>query len=276
MAIQRVASKWAKTQVLLQNQQVSPYIPLTQKYTRATLGNMLENTPLVYIKPDRGTYGNGVMNVQRHGEPDAPAGEQPAEGPPCTGVEYTLRYGIRSETYANLDALHLAILRHTRGKFYIIQQGIVTLKYEERQFDLRILTQKTPYRNWETTGIIGRVAAKNMIITNYHGGGSVRLLNELLEGNVSPEEAPHLERKLYELGVATAQQLQTKFPGIKEIGLDVAIDEQLNPWILEVNTLPAIFPFKKFFKDKSIYRRIERYAINYGRLPGRSKRRGSY
>ena len=61
------------------------------------------------------------------------------------------------------------------------------------------------------------------------------------------------------------QRMQKSYPNLKEIGLDIAIDKSWNIWILEVNTKPALFPFKKFFKDPSIYKQVEKYANAYGR-----------
>lgn len=270
LTIQRVSSKWAKTKVLLQSRQLTRYIPLTRKYSRAALAEMLNERSLVYIKPDIGTYGNGVMSVERLHE--LKPQEQGSE--PASPEKYKLHYVTSSQEFSSLDDLHRAIRDRTQQKLYLLQHGIFKLKYRDRSFDLRVLTQKTPYGSWETTGIIGRVAAKNKIITNYHSGGSIRMLDEVLEEHATQERINLLEKELYELGVETAKQLQKEYPRLKEIGLDVAIDQNLIPWILEVNTLPAILPFKKFFKDKSIYRRIERYAIAYGRLssPGKGSR----
>ncbi|MWV46154.1 YheC/YheD family protein [Paenibacillus sp. HJL G12] len=273
MAIQRVSSKWAKTNVLLRNRQVARYIPITLKYSRAALGEMLDQRSLVYIKPDIGTYGNGVMCVERLHEVKKNI-EQDA--PDSISEHYRLHYVTSSEDYHSLNDLHGAIRSRTQQKTYLLQHGISKLKYRNRSFDLRVLTQKNPSGNWETTGIIGRVAAKNKIITNYHSGGSIQMLDEVLKEHASQEQINELEKELYNLGEKTAQQLQKDYPRLKEIGLDIALDTDLYPWILEVNTLPAIFPFKKFFKDKSVYRRIERYAIAYGRITvpakaGRSK-----
>ncbi|MNW57899.1 hypothetical protein D3C74_357320 [compost metagenome] len=66
------------------------------------------------------------------------------------------------------------------------------------------------------------------------------------------------------LGVLTAAGLARKYPNLKEIGIDIAIDQAIKLWILEVNTLPALFPFKTL-ENKDIYKKIRRYAVAYGR-----------
>ncbi|MCJ8013075.1 YheC/YheD family protein [Paenibacillus sp. KQZ6P-2] len=267
MAIQRVPSKWVKTKVLLHDSQITRYIPLTLKYSKATLGEMLNIHPLVYIKPDVGTYGNGVMCVDRlHEQSNIEQSNLEQDSEPVPQEHYRLHYETRSDDFNSLDDLHRAVHSRTGKKLYLIQQGIPKLKYMDRSFDLRVLTQKTPYGNWETTAIVARVAAINRIITNYHSGGTIKMLDEVLTEHAPKERIDTLEKELYELGEATAKQLQNDYPRLKEIGLDIAIGPELSLWILEVNTMPAILPFRNFFKDKSIYRRIQHYAIAYGRI----------
>lgn len=257
LAIQRIASKWEKTKVLRQNDQLLHYIPDTRKYSLEQLQDMLSTYDLVYIKPDHGTYGNGVMNAQKWSDEFPLEGEVP--------VQFKLRYGIQSELYATPEELHERILNKIGRKSYILQKGIHLLTYRRRSFDIRALVQITPRKNWETSGFIGRLAAEQKIVTNYHGGGTVLPIEELLGPHLKPKEFVKLYKEMKRLGVQTAVQLARKFPRLKEIGLDIAIDEQFHPWILEVNTLPALFPFK-MLQDKQVYKKIRQYAVAYGRL----------
>ncbi|MDO7906151.1 YheC/YheD family protein [Paenibacillus sp. JX-17] len=253
LPIQRVSSKWAKTQVMMANKRLSMFIPATQLYSRQALEELLLLHKTVYIKPDRGTYGNGVMNVSRDGDT-----------PDTTGI-YILRHGLTSKSCSSLDEVHTAITSKIKNRTFIAQQGISMLQYQGRPFDLRVLTQFSPQRHWETTGIIGRVAAAGKIITNYHGGGQVQTLRTLLKSYMTDWENGRMELWLNELGRDTARQLQKAYPRLKEIGLDIAIDEHYQTWILEVNTLPGIFGFN-WLPDKRIYQRIQRYAAAYGRF----------
>lgn len=263
MTVQRVPSKWAKTKVILKNPGLAPYIPATRLYSFDELKYMLETHTLVYVKPDRGTFGIGVMAVEQVDSED-PDSE--------SGKEYILRYETTTEHYKKLDSLHRTIKNLCQGKEYLIQQGIRMLRYHGRPFDLRVLAQKTPSGHWESTGIIGRVAAKQKIVTNHHNGGTSKHFSALMAEHMNESEAGNIRRELLTLGVNVAAQMQKHYPKLKEIGLDVAIDDRWNLWILEVNTRPALFPFKKFFKDPSIYRKVKYYADSYGRKQsGRKK-----
>ncbi|WP_221413080.1 YheC/YheD family protein, partial [Peribacillus simplex] len=90
---------------------------------------------------------------------------------------------------------------------YLIQQGIHLLRYQGRPFDLRVLTQRSPSGQWVSTGIIGRVAAKNKIITNHHSGGTVEHYKPLMLEHMTAEEAENIRRELHVLGVNVAGQL---------------------------------------------------------------------
>ncbi|WP_408893386.1 YheC/YheD family protein [Paenibacillus taichungensis] len=286
MSIQRVSSKWTKTAVLQRSRNVNGYIPVTRQYNRQTLERMTELFETNYIKPDRGTYGNGVMRVKTirinpHSiaddntsaipvDPLSPSeaevgAEISAEVPLTT---YELRYGTEEKHFHSLDELDLALTERIQNRDYIIQQGIPLMKHEGLPFDLRVLTQKNLQRNWETTGILGRVAAPGKIITNIHGGGRLATFNELVRPHFDQDRFQQLRSELYRLGIHTAVQLQRSFPRLKEIGIDIALDEDGRPWIIEVNTLPGIYAFG-LLPDKETYRKIKRYARAYGRLPSK-------
>jgi len=297
LSIQRVSSKWTKTVVLQRSRTVNEYIPVTRQYNRQTLERMTELFELNYIKPDHGTYGNGVMRVKTihsfiatstsdhsHAEEDiseeantplsSPLSESNSQDVETSSLQvtsYQLQYGTKQESYPSLEELHKALEERIQGHVYLIQQGIPLLKHEDLPFDLRVLTQKNLKNTWETTGILGRIAAPGKIITNIHGGGRLATFEELVMPHLHATGLQKLRSELYRLGVHTAVQLQKSFPRLKEIGIDIALDETGRPWILEVNTLPGIYAFG-LLPDKEAYRKIKRYAIAYGRLPSKKKK----
>ncbi|WP_042123055.1 YheC/YheD family protein [Paenibacillus sp. FSL R5-0345] len=277
MKIQRVPSKWAKTKVILQNQSLSLYVPDTRKYDLSVLKEMLVLYTMVYIKPDRGSFGIGVMRAeqrtvilspsQRKSEKNATTDNEEIEQQE-TQLLYILRYAKTAEVFFSPEELHEALQKRIQNRTYLIQKGIDLLRYQDRPFDLRVLAQKSPSGAWETTGMLGRVAAPQKIVTNYHNGGSIVSVNTLLKSHMNSSETLSTVNQLKSLGVQIAGQLETTYPGIKEIGLDIAMDQHMDMWLLEVNTLPSIVIFK-LFPDKSIYRRIHRYAVAYGRVKAR-------
>ncbi|MEK4354014.1 YheC/YheD family protein [Paenibacillus sp. FSL R5-0475] len=277
MKIQRVPSKWAKTKVILQNQSLSLYVPDTRKYDLNVLKEMLALYAMVYIKPDRGSFGIGVMRAEQRTVILSPSQQKTEMTVTANNEEreqqeaqvlYILRYAKTAEVFFSPEELHEALQKRIQNRTYLVQKGIDLLRHQDRPFDLRVLAQKTPSGAWETTGMLGRVAVPQKIVTNYHSGGSILSVNTLLKNHMNSSETLSTINQLKSLGVQIAGQLETTYPGIKEIGLDIAMDQHMDMWLLEVNTLPSIVVFK-LFPDKSIYRRIHRYAVAYGRVKAR-------
>jgi len=252
LAIKRVRSKLAKTEVLMRHAGLRELIPETRRLSRESLSDMLHRYGMIYVKPDKGTYGNGVIRVERKQD------------------GYLARIDTRSFRYGSIDSLYDGLQRLKRKGTYIAQRGIRLLKYKGRRFDIRVMVQKTPDGDWESTGIIGRLSHPRKIVTNYHSGGTPTAYSVLMSPHLDAARQKAYARQLRKLGVDTARQLQKRWPGVKEIGLDIAIDDSLKPWILEVNTAPDPFIFRKL-KDKSVFRKIWRYAVAYGKYRYRSR-----
>uniref|UniRef100_UPI000472A501 YheC/YheD family protein n=1 Tax=Paenibacillus sp. 1-18 TaxID=1333846 RepID=UPI000472A501 len=137
---QAVRSKWHKTQLLLRNQGIKPFIPDTRKYTKANLKSMLEKYGMVYVKPDRGTFGKGVMRVEQ--------GE---------GSRFAYQHEEKRLEFKNVEALYVSLSKKIGKKVYLIQKGIHLLRHQKRYFDIRVMVQRNAKGPWESTGIIGRL-----------------------------------------------------------------------------------------------------------------------
>jgi hypothetical protein len=232
------ATKRYVSKSLLTRQELSQNVPDTRWYSKKTLKSMLDRFKMVYIKPNNGTGGRGIMRVEKLEE----------------GYKYQFMTKLR--TFDTLADMTLSMEKQFDNDRYVIQQGIHLLRHNGRLFDLRVMVQKNNKGEWETTGMLGRIGHPKKIVTNVCRGGSVKSVEALLKNHV-PSISEYVKR-LNHMGSRTASQLNKTFPRITQLGLDIGIDRQLHPWILEANPRPAIYGFK-YLNDKSIYQKIVRY-----------------
>ena len=245
-----VGSKWKRTEALLGNSNLGRFVAPTEKLTEETLYVMLQHYGMVFVKPVIGMHGHGVMKVERlWGQ------EQP----------YAYQTGVIRKSFPTFAKLMTSLHGETGNKPYLVQRGIQLLKYKGRPFDLRVAAQLAPSGKWETTGMIGRVAHKGKIITNYHNGGSLMEVEKLLTPYATASELAHCIKRLKELGELSGTEMYKHFPKLKEIGLDIGVSSDLMPWIIEVNTSPDLFVFRHL-SDKSVFRKVRRYAKANGRM----------
>ncbi len=242
----RISDKWAKTNVLLGDKGLRAHVPHTRILSRSALSSMLQSYGMVYVKPVRGSLGKGVMRAEKE-----------ASG------SYAYQLGANRRSYAGFDAFYNAIKKDTGGRSYLVQRGIHLLKYEGRAFDLRIVVQKSPSGGYEATGTVARVAFPGKIVTNGSQGGTILPATQVLQPHAGFGQKEALIANVERIGVQTIKRLRTRYPGLVEIGLDIALDRQLRPWILEVNTTPDHCPFA-ILQDQTMLRRIIHYGKQYG------------
>jgi glutathione synthase/RimK-type ligase-like ATP-grasp enzyme len=242
---QYVGSKWSKTKVLLQNRFTKRFIPKTRKLNQSVMNAMLNEFKMIYLKPINGTYGKGVIRVEKHQE----SGK----------LTFHYQQGTEKKHFLTLPALYQTIMKNKMKRNYIAQQGIHLLKYNKRLFDLRIMVQRNLKGIWETTGIIGRVAHPKKIVTNYHSGGTPMSFKTIFKSYLSDEQINEYNQVLNKVGQDVAVTLSKKYPLLNMLGIDVGVDKELFPWIIEVNTNPDLYIFKKL-KNKKIFQKMYRYA----------------
>ncbi|NDI34128.1 YheC/YheD family protein [Chengkuizengella sediminis] len=242
-----VSSKWKKTLVLINNVHLKKYIPDTKKVSYESLNEMLEKHSVVYVKPSRGSSGKGVMKIQKKIQHEKTIYEIQNDLNINYFYTYTTLYNDLNEHIKKSERLH------------IVQKGIDMVKYNDRSADIRVMVQQNLQSGWEVTGFLGRLSHPKKVVTNISGGGTVCDIDELLDHVcTNKNEKETLIEELNMVGVETAKQMNKAFPNIKENGIDIALDQKLHPWILEVNTKPDIIPFT-LLKNKTIFEKILEY-----------------
>jgi glutathione synthase/RimK-type ligase-like ATP-grasp enzyme len=62
------ATKQNVSKSLLTHQELSQNVPDTRWYSKKTLKTMLDRYKMVYVKPNNGTGGRGIMRVEKLGD----------------------------------------------------------------------------------------------------------------------------------------------------------------------------------------------------------------
>lgn len=241
-----VKSKLIKTKIMLKHRKLAKLIPSTRLFSQGKLLAMLKRYGMVYVKPDNGSQGRGVLRVEKR------------------GAAYRYQSGVNILSFHSFQGMYQSIRQRTGSKCYVIQKGIHLLKYKGRPFDLRVMIQRNPAGRWEPTGTVGRVAHPRKAVTNGSQGGSICAADQLIKPFAGHIKTARLLQGINRIALLTAAQISRTYPAMNEFGLDIAIDRRLTPWILEVNTRPDPCPFTKL-KRKDAINKIIAYGKAYGR-----------
>ncbi len=240
------SSKWIKTKLLEGSAALVRHIPATRRLTSSSLGRMLSRHGMVYIKPVFGSCGVGVMRIER------------ARG------GWAVRDGAKRRVFASRADLFGWVRKRIGRKPYLVQRGIHVLRLRGRPIDYRVVVQKGRKNGWKVTGVAARVASPRKAVTNGSQGGSIYAARSLLRRTAGKKQAKKLLSRFGSMAHATAKRFERSYPRMKELGLDIAVDRRKRAWIIEVNTRPDPCPFTRL-DDRSMLRRIIRYARGYGR-----------
>ncbi|MFC5700157.1 YheC/YheD family protein [Cohnella faecalis] len=247
-ARKNVLSKWLKTKAILKDPKVRRVVPETHRMNEKSLREMLSRYSMVYIKPEAGTYGKGVMRVEQD------------------NGSYWYQKEEKKRAFDSFSSMYRSIVRNKRKRPYLVQKGIHLLKYKGRRFDIRVMVQRNRKLAWEMTGMIGRVAHPRKIVTNYHSGGKPTDVRTLLKAFASGEKLSSIEKNLSKTGYDAAIALSRTYPGLNMVGADIGLDNHLRPWIIELNTNPDPYIFRHL-ADKRIARKVLSYARALRRIP---------
>lgn len=237
--------KWDHYVELKNDRTIREHLPETMKLNESSLFSMLSRYGTVYVKPNRGAFGEGVMRVQKRGHEKQRF--------------FRVHKGIHQKTFESEDGLYAFVLVNKVRQDYLVQQGIDLLRWNKRPFDLRLMMSKQNDNRWLNEGFVGRVAHPKKIVTNIRSGGTAVSIDDLLAPYTNESGRSKAINRLNQLGTRVCERLEKNYPGIRLFGIDIGMDQDLKPWIIEVNTRPEKICWKCMNK---LYKKIrERSAL---------------
>ncbi|QMV42526.1 YheC/YheD family protein [Cohnella cholangitidis] len=243
--ITAVSSKWIKTKVLAGSSVLAAHVPETIRLTHSALNQSLNRYGMVYVKPETGSCGIGVMRIE------------------LSKKKWIVHSGVDRIPFSTYQAMFRWLRENMHGEKYLVQRGIRVLRHGGRPTDYRVMIQKDTRAGWKVTGMVARVAHPRKAVTNGSQGGSIFAAESMLQ-RTTGTKAARLLKTFNRLAYATARRFAEAYPGMQELGLDIAVDDKHRTWILEVNTRPDPCPFTKL-EDPSMLRNIVKVARGYGR-----------
>ncbi len=213
-------------QLLTGNVEIRPYLPETHLATADALLQLANEHKTIYVKPIRGRQGKGISRVQR------------TKG----GFRVTRRAGKSGwvhRSVTSVDEALKACLGKADGGTFIAQQGLDLLRVRGGTVDVRVIVQRDGKGAWHASAIGCRIGQRGGFVSNLHAGGKAAPLSALYRHLPRGARPHHLRREIRELSVATARTMETAFPTLGEIGLDLGVDRTGGLWILEVNRQPG-------------------------------------
>jgi hypothetical protein len=230
-----IRSKMKKGKPLMKDPIVSRYVPEMNWLDSSSLKRMIKTYSTVYIKPDKGRQGKGVIRVKK-----------------LNNSKSEISYKQKTKRVSSKKVMkEIKKNIHLRKK-YLIQQGIKLATYHRRPFDVRLVLQK-PLNRWRLTLMTAKVAPRrNSIVTNVSKGAKDVNVVKVLHGVDQPLNVLEVLRELIDVSHQIVQVLDSHFP-LQIVGLDMGIDKKGKVWFIEANTKPDCTGLRKL--DRKLYRK---------------------
>lgn len=250
------SSKWLKHRVLSQNEELAPILPATTVFHEAALHDYFLEFPTVYVKPIHGSGGNHVMKVTKNDQ------------------EYTVQTKRRTVRFNKENQVFAYIRKQTRGRKYIIQQGIDLIHLDGSPIDFRVLLFKRNHA-WHWYGIIGRMGKTGAVVTNRAQGGKAISFTEALSRSFewNEEQMEEMKARIQHVSMTVAHTLGRYFPNMNQLGLDLSVDTQGNLYLIEANTRPHYRLFRQH-EDRRLFARVSR-TVQILRYSGTARGNGN-
>lgn len=243
-------NKWKVHQMLSANPGLKHYLPHTMVLNEVNLELMLSSYAEVYLKPANGSLGSGIIKVKT-----LPSGM-------LQYVSYGGGGGRRRGQAENPADLMKKTREFRKDRSYIVQQGLNLATYRGCNFDLRIIYQKNSRGEWQIGKKFARVAPPGSAVANMARGGDAVPSRRVFNTIFSKEQIEAKNREIKELCFKVASTMERNGDLWGELGLDLGIDKNGHPWLIEVNSKPRKTTETEYSQSimKNTFRRPLEYA----------------
>jgi glutathione synthase/RimK-type ligase-like ATP-grasp enzyme len=216
-------NKWDIYQAL-SSSELSPYIPVTDKAANGKkVIDQLKSWKKAILKPAFGSGGAGIYSIEKQGRMylvSADHGGKLAER----------SFPSESETEDWLNRLF--------KRDYLMQPYLDLRDSMGRPFDIRILLQKNHSGQWTFRGKGIRRGNVDGILSNLSAGGEIISFDEFAN-SLDQKTKRFIKSELDDIIFKLPEILETSFPRLFELGIDIGVSKNHALWVLDTNSKPG-------------------------------------
>ncbi|AZK48370.1 YheC/YheD family protein [Paenibacillus lentus] len=236
--------------LLQEEPRLNQYLPATAELSAASLSSMMSKYHDLILKPVRGSVGDGIMRMQRD------------------SLGWKITYPSKSrrswttERFGR-DGMPARLQRQFNQITYLIQERIPLAEYETRPLDLRVTVQRGAFGEWAITGMFVKIAPQNSFLSNIAKGGypyPIHVLTKCIPARLIPDVLSHVEM----LSLSIARHLSTRLPLLADLGIDIGLTQEGQPYFIECNGRDQRHGFRKAGLTE-IWKETYRRPINFAR-----------
>lgn len=223
---QTFLNKWEVHETLKESKELDQHLPDTHLFQGPlTFKTMIEQYPVVFIKPVHGSLGRKIYRISRK----------------INGFQsqYSTPNGQLQKHFGRLSQLYSFLSKRVNPNKNIIQQGIPLLSLNGGAIDFRALMHKNKLGEWAVTSMVARIGEENRFVSNIARGGALGKVGTVLKKcNVSQPNA--VKKNLLLVAKNACDVLEKNNKGhFGELGIDLAVSKTGQIYILEINSKPS-------------------------------------
>ncbi|MEH7238371.1 YheC/YheD family endospore coat-associated protein [Bacillus sp. JJ1562] len=246
-------NKWEIYNTLLQDQELSPYIPSTEKAlsSSAILRTLMKEHKII-LKPEKGSMGKGIIGLFLYRN--------------YVEVIYKDDKLLKKKQFTTRGDLKKWIDSVITSQPYLLQTYLRLHDEENRPFDIRILLQKNGEGKWIEQGRGIRQGLPDHLISNLGGGGETHSFESWTE-NMSFHQKQLLSDNIHTIINRLPDVLEEQFEPLFEIGVDLGLTNDGAIWILDTNSKPGrkVILETSPEKEDALYTTLLQYCLHLHR-----------
>ncbi|MCY7483566.1 YheC/YheD family protein [Paenibacillus alvei] len=211
------------------------HLPKTLVATSSAISDFMTRYGALILKPDNSSVGLGLTKTERT-----------SKGWRTT---YMLRTSAGRARWRTVDLpageLPAAVKRDMLKKVYLVQQLLPLARYKGRPFDLRVSVQRDGSKQWQITGIIGKVAPPYTFVTNAARGGTTYRFEQLAASSFPHLAIDVLRDRICRFSLRIASRLSKSLPQLADLGLDIGLSPEGLPLFIECNGKDQRYGFRE-------------------------------